>query len=91
MNNELVKKLVNNLETMAYENHNINLGINREVMEKTWEKEGHKRTYLSINCYTLNNRFKGSYKCGYVDMTTGEYVCGKYDDVNADTMEYIGR
>lgn len=91
MKEDLLKKLTENLEKMAYGNYHIHLGVDRTVSEKKWEKDGNKRTYLAINCYTANRRFKGSYKCGYVDMVTNEYVCGKYDDVDAENMEYVGR
>lgn len=87
----IIETLKSNLEEMASNDYHINLGIDREVSEKKWEKNGQKRTYLSINCYTANGRFKGSYKAGYVDMVTNEYVCGKYDDVNAADKEYVGR
>ena len=91
MKKDLLSKLMGNLEEMKDNDYHINLGVEREVMYKVWEKDGQKRTYLSINCYTLNGRFKGSYKCGYINMHTGEYVCGRFDDVNAETMEYVGR
>ena len=87
----IIETLKSNLEEMASNDYHINLGIDREVSAKKWEKYGQKRMYLSINCYTANGRFKGSYKCGYVDMVTSEYVCGKYDDVDAANKEYIGR
>lgn len=47
--------------------------------------------YLNIRCYSAMGNYKGQYKCGYVDLNTGDYVIGKYDDVNAETKEYIGR
>lgn len=87
----LIETLKSNLEDMAYSNTSINLGIDRQVSAKVWEKGENKRTYLAINCYTASGRFKGSYKCGYVDMTTNEYVCGRYDDVDAMSKEYVGR
>ena len=87
----IVETLKVNLEDMASNDYHINLGTDRQVQSKVWEKNGQKRMYLSINCYTVNGRFKGSYKCGYVDMVTNEYVCGRYDDVNAENKEYVGR
>ena len=75
---------------MMYNDYHINLGIDREVQSKTWEKGETKREYLSISCFTGNGRFKGSYKCGYVDLVTNEYVCERYDDVDAANKEYIG-
>lgn len=86
----LVEELKANLEGMMYTNIYIHAGIDRIVSSKLWEKNGNKRTYLAINCYTANGRFKRAYKCGYVDMITNEYVCCKYDDVNAMNKEYIG-
>lgn len=91
MKEDLVKTLKANLESMAYGDYHIDLGIDRQVQEKNWEKEGQKRVYLTIACYTANGRFKGSYKCGYVDMVANAYVCGRYDDVDASNKNYIGR
>ena len=90
MKENLVEELKANLEDMIYTNIYIHAGVERTVSAKLWEKNGNKRMYLAINCYTANGRFKGSYKCGYVDMVTNEYVCGKYDDVDAANKEYIG-
>lgn len=90
MTENLVETLKANLEEMAYECKYINAGISRTVSAKEWEKNGNKRTYLAINCYTGNGKFKGSYKCGYVDMVTNEYVCGRYDEVDAQNKAYIG-
>ena len=91
MKENLVEELKANLEEMAYNDYHINLGIDRQVQSKVWEKNGQKREYLTIACFTGNGRFKGAYKCGYVDLVTNEYVCGKWDEVNAMTKEYIGR
>lgn len=91
MEENLVEKLKANLEDMMYSDYHITAGSNREVWIKKWEKNGAKRKYLSINCFTLAGRFKGSYKCGYVDLVTNEYVCGKFDDVDAANKKYIGR
>lgn len=90
MKKNLVEELKANLESMLYSDYHINLGVDRQVQSKVWEKNGQKREYLTIACFTGNGRYKGSYKCGYVDLVTNEYVCGRYDDVNAETMEYIG-
>lgn len=87
----LLDTLKANLEAMAYGDYHINAGTDRQVSVKTWEKGEAKRAYLSINCYTWNGRSKGSYKCGYVDLATNQYVVGKYDDVDAAHSEYIGR
>lgn len=91
MEENLIEKLKANLEDMMYNDYHINLGIDRKVQAKTWEKGEAKREYLTIACFTGNGRFKGSYKCGYVDLVTNEYVCGRYDDVDAANKEYIGR
>lgn len=85
----LVEKLTANLEEMLYGNKYITAGVNRVVTVKEWTKGGAKRAYLSINCYSLNRAFKGSYKCGYVDLIANKYVCSKWDDVNASEKEYI--
>ena len=91
MEENLIEKLKANLEDMMYNDYHINAGIDRMVQTKTWEKGGAKREYFSIACFTGNGRFKGSYKCGYVDLVTNEYVCGKFDDVDAVNKEYVGR
>ena len=71
--------------------YHINAGVDRKVNVNVWEKGGAKRAYLTINCFTANGRSKGSYKCGYVDLVTNQYVVGKYDDVDAANRQYIGR
>ncbi len=86
---DIVETLKKNLEDMAYGCRYINLGINRVVSAKLWEKNGSKRTYLDINCYTLNGRYKGQYRAGYVDMLTKQYVATRYDDIDAQNKEYL--
>lgn len=88
---DLAETLKKNLEAMAYGDYHINAGIDRRVNSNQWEKNGNKRLYLSIDCYTMAGRSKGSYKCGYIDMITNQYVVGKYDDVDAANSRYIGR
>lgn len=66
--------------------HHIHLGMERKVAEV----ERHGRIYLNIYCYTLSGKYKGAYKCGCVDKETGEYQVGPYDDVNAETMQWLG-
>lgn len=88
---DIIETLKSNLESMLYGNKYITAGIDRIVEVKSWEKEGKKRTYLNIRCYSAAGNYKGQYKCGYVDMLTGEYVATKWDDVNALNKEYIGR
>ena len=87
MEENVIETLTANLEDMAYNDYHINAGVDRQVIAKKKDN----KTYLTIACYTANGRFKGSYKCGYVDMVTNEYVCGKYDDVDAANKEYVGR
>lgn len=88
---DLLETVKSNLEEMAYNNYNINAGVDRKISVRPWEKDGAKRAYITINCYTANGRFKGSYKCGYVDLVTNQYVIGKYDEVDAINKLYIGR
>lgn len=87
MKENIVETLKAVLEDMAYSDYHINAGTDRRVVAR--EKDN--RTYLTIACYTTNGRFKCSYKCGYVDMDSNEYVCGRYDDVDAANKKYIGR
>ena len=87
----LTAKLVENLNKMKYNDYHINAGVEREVTTKIWEKNGQKREYLKIVCYTLAGNYKGTYDCGYVDLVANEYACTKYSDINAETMEYVGR
>lgn len=91
MNENIIETLKANLEEMAYNDYHINAGVDRQVQSRIKEVSGEKREYLSIACFTAAGRFKASYKCGYVNIDTNEYVCGKYDDVNAESKEYIGR
>ena len=86
---EKIDQLVQNMEEMKNSDYHIHAGVDRKVSTKLWEKDDKRRTYININCYSLCGNFKGSYKCGYVDMVSGEYVCTKYDDVNAETKEYL--
>lgn len=91
MKENLVDALKANLEAMAYGDYHINAGVDRQVTVRNWESGNAKRAYLTINCFTANGRGKGSYKCGYVDLVTNQYVVGKYDDVDAANRQYIGR
>lgn len=91
MGTNLVNALIENLNKMAYGDYHIHAGIDRQAKSKVIEKDGGKRAYLSINCYSASGRFKRSYKCGYVDLVTNTYVCGKYDDVDASNSVYIGK
>lgn len=91
MNQDLINTLVENLKDMADNDYHINDGMVREVVTNNWKKNGNDRTYLNIKCYTLAGRLKKEYKCGYVDNQKNEYVATKYDEVNAETKEYIGR
>lgn len=86
---KLIAELLENLEDMTYGNYHIHAGTERYATAKRWTKGDKDRIYLEIKCFTLNGRFKRAYKAGYVDNTTGEYVIGKYDEVNALKKEYI--
>ena len=77
-----VEKAIAKAEQMMYEDSRFHAGVERKAVAKEWEKNGAKRTYINVYCYSLMGNYKGSYKCGYVDMLTDEYVCTKYDDVN---------
>ena len=70
----LLETLKTNLEAMAYGDYHINAGVDRQVTVRNWESGNAKRAYLTINCFTANGRGKGSYKCGYVDLVTNQYV-----------------
>ena len=69
---ETIKRAVAKAETMTSGNIYINLGMVRKVA--TRHEEATKRTYIRIDCYTLNGVYKGNYKLGYVDEASGEYV-----------------
>lgn len=86
-----IDSLKTNLESILYSDFHIHAGTDRKVELKKWEKNSEKRIYLNIRCYSAMGHFKGQYKCGYLDLNTGDYIVGKYDDVNAETKEYIGR
>ena len=76
----LVEKLVENLNNMAYNDYHIRAGVEREAISKVWEKNGMKRAYLTIVCRSLTGNFKGSYKAGYVDLiANGHRPCGGED------------
>lgn len=87
----LLDTLIANLEEMAHSHYRIHAGMDRQVTANRWRKNGKDRTYLDIKCYTLGGRFKRTYKAGYINNATGEYVAGKYDDVDALAKEYIGK
>lgn len=88
---KLEEKILSNLEDMAYNDYHINAGIERIVNSKVWKKNGKARKYFSIDCFTAYGNSKGSYKCGYIDLDTDEYVCTEYDHVNAIKKEYVGK
>lgn len=76
---EMITKMA---EERMYNDYNIHAGIERKVSTKLWEKGDKKRTYITIQCFSMAGKFKGSYKCGYIDMVTGEYVSTQYDDID---------
>lgn len=86
----IVDVIKSNLEDMLYGCKYIDLGYDRVVSAKLWEKNGNKRMYFNINCYTANGRYKGQYKAGYVNMFTGEYIVSRFDEIDAMKKEYIG-
>lgn len=79
---KMIEMLTKKAETMLYDDYRVNLGMEREVIAKKWEKGEKSRTYIAIKCYSLRRNFKGEYKCGYIDNLTGVYVATKYDDFN---------
>jgi hypothetical protein len=73
---------------MAQDNgHYIHLGMERKVVAR---ERDDKKTYIRIDCYTLNGKYKGNYKCGSIDKD-GNYSVNAYDEVNLETMTYISR
>ena len=82
-----VEKAVELATANLYGNIYINAGIDRRVSTKHWEKGNEIRTYIAIYCYTLNGRYKDTYKCGYVDEVAGKYVVTRYDDIDLTTGE----
>lgn len=77
-----LQEYINIAQDMAYNNKYISLGIERKVNAKENEN---KIVTIAIYCYTLNGKYKGSYKCGSYDKKTGEYEAGY--DVNLNTRE----
>lgn len=76
---EMITKMA---EERMYNDYNIHAGVERKVATKLWEKGDKKRTYITIQCFSMAGKFKGSYKCGYIDMTNDEYVTTQYDDID---------
>ena len=70
-----------------YGNIYIHQGMRRRVVAKRWEGDGKIRTYITIACYTMADRYKCSYRCGYIDEVLGEYVVTHYDDLDLTTGE----
>jgi len=88
MNEEIkamIDKMVENLNDMAWSDYHINLGAERKA--RAVEKED--RIVLRIDCYTLHGKYKGNYKAGYYDLKNERYVVGQYDDINAETSEWL--
>lgn len=86
----MLDMITKNLEDMMYKDYHIHAGIDRKVVTKKQEKDGESRTYIIIRCYTLNGRYKGQYKCGYINNDTGEYVTDNDDVVDAVNSVWIG-
>jgi len=81
---EKVDRMVEGLNEMANKDYHINLGVDREA--KAVKKDG--KIFFRIDCFTLNGRYKGNYKAGYIQ--DGTYHIGRYDEINAETLEWIG-
>lgn len=84
----VVETMKENVQKFVEEDNGyyIHLGM----VQKVAESDRNGKIYISIYCYTLNGKYKGSYKCGSVDKETGEYSVSKWDDVNAETMAWLG-
>lgn len=82
-----VAQIVEMAEKRMHNDYHIHAGVERRVSTKVWEKGDKHRTYITIQCFSAAGNFKGSYKCGYVDMVSGEYVTTQYDDIDL-TSEY---
>ena len=88
-----VSEITKMADDRMYNDYYIHAGVERKVSTKLWEKGDKKRTYITIQCYTAAGNYKGAYKCGYVDMISGEYVATQYDDIDLTTAyqrEYHG-
>ncbi|MEG2421250.1 MAG: hypothetical protein RSB55_06840 [Oscillospiraceae bacterium] len=64
---------------LAYSDYHIHLGVDRRAVSKDLGT----KTNISIWCYTNGGRYKGCYKCGSVDNSTGEYTPGYDADLTA--------
>lgn len=87
----LADTIENNLEEMTIANTYITADYMRMVCVSNWKKGEHNRDYYEIRCYTTNGKYKCTYRCGYIDKVSGEYVTTRFDHVNALTKEYIGK
>ena len=81
-----VAEAIEKANSIAYSDYHINAGTDRKAVSK----KGDNGTVIRIACYTLNGKYKGNYKCGCID-ECGNYSVGQYDEVNLETMTYIGR
>lgn len=50
-----------------------------KVVTNDWKKYGKDRTYIIVRFYTNAWNLKHEIKCGFIDNTTGEYVCSDSD------------
>lgn len=80
---KMIEKAIGKATEMAHSSIYVTAGMDRRVTTKEWEKDGEKRTYIKINCYTLAGNFKKSYDCGYVD-NNDKYVFTKYAEINLE-------
>jgi len=81
-----IQEAIERANKIAYADYHINAGSERKAVARNKDD----KDYISIQCYTLNGKYKGSYKCGNIDKD-GNYTVGEYDDVNLETMKYIGK
>lgn len=70
-------------EDMMYNDYHIHLGIERKVNVKDVEDD---TVSIAIYCYTLNGKYKGAYKCGTYNKSTGEYKAGYDVDLDNRTV-----
>lgn len=79
---KMVSTALNKANEMAETDYRIHAGMKRKAKASEWEKDGKERVYIKIDCYTLADRYKGNYKCGYIDNVTGEYVFDAYSEID---------
>lgn len=78
---QMIDKMTSIAETILYGYKYVHAGQERIVKTR---RQQDSRTYISIQCFTLAGKFKGSYDCGYVDHANCTYVPGK--DINLNNL-----